>query len=112
MDGVLYAQISEPNMIHPIQNALTFPQIIPSKLKPLDLAGVELSFYPVDQEKFPLIPLAYQALEAGGAFPLAYNAANEVAVEAFLRERISYLTIPQNSGGYPSKRLVCPANRF
>lgn len=94
VDGVLYAQVSAPNMIHPIQNALTYPDIIPSELKPLDLAGLELSFHPVDGEKFPLIPLAYQALKAGGAYPLAYNAANEVAVEAFLREEISYPAIP------------------
>ena len=112
VDGVLYAQISEPSMIHPIQNALTFPQITPSKLKPLDLAGTELTFHPVDQEKFPLIPLAYQALKAGGAFPLAYNAANEVAVEAFLREEISYLTIPRIVENVLQKDWSAPLTDF
>jgi 1-deoxy-D-xylulose-5-phosphate reductoisomerase len=93
-DGVLYAQISPPNMIHPIQNALTYPDILESPLKPLSLDGLELTFAPVDGEQFPMIPLAYSALEAGGGYPIAYNAANEVAVEAFLREEVSFPDIP------------------
>lgn len=93
-DGVLYAQISPPNMVHPIQNALTFPDILESPLKPLDLEGLELTFAGVDGNQFPMIPLAYQALKAGGGYPIAYNAANEVAVEAFLREELPFTGIP------------------
>ena len=66
----------------------------------------------MDQEKFPLIPLAYQALKAGGAFPLAYNAANEVAVEAFLREEISYLTIPRIVENVLQKDWSAPLTDF
>jgi len=93
-DGVLYAQISPPNMVHPIQNALTYPDILESSLKPLDLEGLELTFAPVNGNQFPMIPLAYQALQAGGGYPIAYNAANEVAVDAFLMEELSFTGIP------------------
>ena len=93
-DGVLYAQISPPNMIHPIQNALTYPDILESPLKPLDLGGLELTFSPVDPEQFPMIPLAYLALKAQGGYPIAYNGANEMAVEAFLREELPFMGIP------------------
>jgi len=95
IDGVVYAQVSPPNMVHPIQNAITFPDIISSDLQPLDFANLTLTFHPVDEEKFPMLPMAYEALEKGGAYPLAYNAANELAVEAFLKEEISYSAIPE-----------------
>ena len=94
IDGVLYAQVSTPNMIHPIQNAITYPKILASELKPLDLAECALTFHPVDTDKFPMLPLAYRAMDAGRSYPLVYNAANEVAVHAFLNGEIGYQGIP------------------
>lgn len=93
VDGVLYAQISTPDMAHPIQNALTYPRIIAPPLVPLDLTERELTFHPVDEKKFPLLPLAYAALRLGGSYPIAYNAANEVAVNRFLNGEIPYNSI-------------------
>lgn len=92
-DGVLYAQISKPNMIHPIQNALTYPEILPSSVEPLDLTTTALTFFPVDQRRYPMLPLAYQALKAGNAYPMAYNTANEIAANAFLKGQLSFMDI-------------------
>jgi 1-deoxy-D-xylulose-5-phosphate reductoisomerase len=88
-DGFYYAQLSQPDMRLVIQNALIYPQMRPSAFGSLPLAGKELSFLPVDEAKYPLLPLAYQAAARGGAYPTVYNAANEVAFESFLAEQIS-----------------------
>ncbi len=92
-DGMLYAQISEPDMRHPIQNALTWPDMQPSYLKPFTLAGTEMSFYAPRTEDFKMLPLAYDAARIGGNATIAYNAANEVAVQAFMDGAISFLQI-------------------
>lgn len=92
-DGVLYAQISPPDMRHPILAALTWPEFVPSSLEEWDItAGGTLNFYPPRMDDFPMLPLAYKAL-LQNAGPIAYNAANEVAVEAFLAEKISFTQI-------------------
>lgn len=92
-DGVLYSQISPPDMRHPILTALTWPEFVPSSLKEWDIvSGGTLSFYPPRVEDFPMLPLAYKALSMG-AGPIAYNAANEIAVEAFLQEKITFTQI-------------------
>ena len=92
-DGVLYAQISPPDMRHPILAALTWPDFIPSSLEEWDItAGGTLNFYPPRLDDFPMLPLAYKAL-LQNAGPIAYNAANEVAVAAFLAEKISFAQI-------------------
>ena len=92
-DGVLYAQISPPDMRHPILAALTWPEFVPSSLEEWDItAGGTLNFYPPRMDDFPMLPLAYKAL-LQNAGPIAYNAANEVAVAAFLAEKISFTQI-------------------
>ena len=92
-DGVLYAQISPPDMRHPILTALTWPEFVPSSLEEWDIvSGGTLSFYPPRLEDFPMLPLAYKSLSMG-AGPIAYNAANEIAVEAFLQEKITFTQI-------------------
>jgi 1-deoxy-D-xylulose-5-phosphate reductoisomerase len=91
--GFLYAQLSQPDMRLPIQNALTYPDHRPSCVEPFDLTGRVLSFEPVDPQKYRLLFLAYAAAEHAGAYPIAYNAANEVAVERFLDHGISFLGI-------------------
>lgn len=98
-DGVLYAQISPPDMRHPILTALTWPEFVPSSLEEWDIvSGGTLSFFPPRMDDFPMLPLAYRAL-AMGAGPIAYNAANEVAVEAFLQEKISFTQIADITEG-------------
>jgi len=93
IEGSLYAQISKPDMRLPILNALTYPHLLTADFAALDLGGRELSFLPVDYKKYPLLALAYEAAKRDSAHCVVYNAANEVAVEAFLKERISFLEI-------------------
>ena len=93
-DGSVLAQLSPTDMRFPIQYALTYPERRESGLPPLDLARVRtLEFHPVDVRRFPLITLALWALREGGSAPVALNAANEVAVEAFLEGTIGFLGI-------------------
>lgn len=94
VDGSLLAQISVTDMRLPILYALTYPERINSDLRfPVsDLR--HLDFYPPDMEKFPCLRLAYEAVEAGGAQTIALNAADEVAVAAFLEGAIGFAEIP------------------
>jgi len=90
-DGSMIAQLSATDMKIPIQFALTYPERQTSPVPALDLARVgTLEFFPVDAKRFPLVRLAYQALEEGESAPIALNAANEVAVEAFLARKIAF----------------------
>src|SRR6478609_587084 len=90
-DGALLAHLGQPDMRVPISFALTYPERAVVPTQPLDLAaGLDLRFEAPDAESFPLLPLAREAGERGGTFPCAYNAANEVAVAAFLDGRISF----------------------
>ena len=79
----------------PIAYALTYPERIPTGVKPLDLTSLSgLSFFNPDHLRFPALKLAYRALESGESMPAVLNAANEVAVEAFLSGRIGFTHIP------------------
>jgi 1-deoxy-D-xylulose-5-phosphate reductoisomerase len=94
IDGSMIAQLSNPDMRVPIAHALAYPRRIESGAKPLDLAEIgKLSFYPPDLQRFPCIGVAYSALKAGGTAPAILNAANEVAVEAFLSGRLRFTEI-------------------
>jgi 1-deoxy-D-xylulose-5-phosphate reductoisomerase len=91
IDGSVIAQLGIPDMRVPISYALAYPERLPLTLPPLDLFQVgQLNFEPPDLERFPCLSLAFQALEAGGDMPAVLNAANEVAVAAFLRGAISF----------------------
>jgi 1-deoxy-D-xylulose-5-phosphate reductoisomerase len=93
-DGAALAHLGYPDMRVPISYALTYPERAATPVPPLDLAsGLSLEFYAPDLETFPLLVLAREAGEKGGTFPCAYNAANEVAVQAFLDGRIRFLDI-------------------
>ena len=95
MDGAVIAQMGVPDMKTPIAYALAWPERLPLDQPPLDLCALSsLTFYPPDHERFPCLSLAYQALRAGGGAPAAMNAANEVAVEVFLRGQIRFMDIP------------------
>ena len=94
-DGSVLAQLGMPDMRTPIAHALAWPERIEAGVKRLNLAEVhKLEFYPPDLDSFPGLGLAFQVLEAGGNAPVIFNAANEVAVDAFLQERIEFLQIP------------------
>jgi len=94
-DGSVLAQLGMPDMRTPIANALAWPERIEAGVKRLNLTDIhQLEFYAPDLESFPGLGLAYQVLEAGGNAPVIFNAANEIAVEAFLQERIGFLQIP------------------
>jgi len=94
-DGSVLAQMGMPDMRTPIAYALAWPERIDSGVKRLNLTDIhKLEFYPPDLESFPGLGLAFQVLEAGGNAPVIFNAANEIAVEAFLQERIDFLQIP------------------
>jgi len=95
VDSSIIAQLSIPDMRIPIAYALSYPQRLAMDLPVLNLRELNhLTFDPPDVEKFPCLKLAYQALETGGTMPAVLNAANEVAVGAFLEGRISFDRIP------------------
>jgi len=94
-NGVFYAQASKPDMRHPIHDALFFPQTAPSALEPLNFDSLTLEFFKPDTKKFPMLDLAYTAAKSGCLYPCAYNAANEIAVAAFLEKKIGFLDIPR-----------------
>jgi 1-deoxy-D-xylulose-5-phosphate reductoisomerase len=88
-DGSMIAQLSKPDMRLPIQLALAYPDRLPTGIGRLDLAAAgRLSFEPLDRIAFPALDLAYRAGNLGGTYPAVMNAANEVAVMAFLEGRI------------------------
>jgi 1-deoxy-D-xylulose-5-phosphate reductoisomerase len=94
VDGSVIGQLSNPDMRVPIAHALAHPERIASGARPLELATLKtLSFEQPDHQRFPCLELAYQALKAGGSAPAVLNAANEVAVEAFLAGRIPFTAI-------------------
>lgn len=90
-DGCAVAELGLPDMRAPIAYALAFPERVPSGVANLDLAKIgSLTFEEPDRERFPCLGLAYEALEVGRSMPAAVNAANEVAVAAFLAGRIRF----------------------
>jgi len=94
IDGSVIAQLGIPDMKIPIAYALAYPERLPVKNPPLDLFRLQnLSFYPPDMNKFPCLRLAYEACEQGSTMPAVLNAANEVAVTAFLDNTIGFLEI-------------------
>lgn len=91
VDGSVLAQLGNPDMRTPIANALAWPERIDSGVAPLDLFAIaRLDFEAPDEERFPCLRLARQAAEAGNSAPAMLNAANEVAVAAFLDGRVRY----------------------
>jgi 1-deoxy-D-xylulose-5-phosphate reductoisomerase len=98
-DGELYAQLSCPDMRLPILKALYWPRLPPSKengnseFGRLNFDALSLEFYQPDPQRFPMLPLAYEAVKKGGLYPCAYNGANEAAVAAFLAGRVGFLDI-------------------
>jgi len=93
-DGAVLAQLGIPDMKTPIAYALSWPERLPLEQEPLSLTEAgRLTFAEPDLKRFPCLRLAYEALSAGGSLPAVMNAANEVAVDAFLQRRIGFLQI-------------------
>lgn len=109
-DGVVIAQLGRPDMRVPIQYALMFPERAANRLEPLDLAGAaQLTFAKPDLETFHCLALAIEAGKAGGTMPAVLNAANEVAVMAFLQGKIPFLSIVKVVEEAMSRHSVIPS---
>jgi 1-deoxy-D-xylulose-5-phosphate reductoisomerase len=94
VDGSVIAELGNPDMRTPIAHALAYPERIDAGVAPLDLFAVaQLNFERPDLGRFPCLALAYRALRGGGNAPAVLNAANEVAVEAFLEGRLPFQRI-------------------
>ena len=110
VDGTVLAQLGVTDMRLPIQYALSHPERWDAAIPGLDFSkGMRLDFDVPDHGRFPCLPLAYRALEAGGSMPAVLNAANEEAVAAFLAGRIPFTAIPESieevMGGHPPAAL-------
>ncbi|TVP87543.1 MAG: 1-deoxy-D-xylulose-5-phosphate reductoisomerase [Thioalkalivibrio sp.] len=110
-DGSVLAQLGNPDMRTPIAHTLAWPRRMASGVNPLDLFAVgRLDFTPPSPERFPCLDLAYDALAAGGTATTILNAANEVAVQAFLDRRIGFPTIAQGIAATLDAVTSCPAD--
>lgn len=111
VDGSVIAQLGVPDMKIPIAYALSYPERLPVDAPRLDLFALRsLTFYPPDMETFPCLDLAYRAARIGGTMPAVLNAANEMAVEAFLSGRLGFTDIPKIIGQVMDAHEVLPAD--
>lgn len=99
-DGIVYGQFSEPDMKHPILQALDWPEILPTFMKPFDLTDTTdgkrtLTFEKPRMDDFPMLALAFECAEKGGSYPIVFNAANEIAVQAFIDGKLGFLEIAE-----------------
>ncbi len=96
IDGCVIAQLGTPDMKAPIAYALSYPERVSTGVKPLDLTALSgLTFFKPDMDKFPCLGLAYRAINAGESMPAVMNAANEIAVDAFLDGNIGFIQIAE-----------------
>ncbi|MBL8112951.1 MAG: 1-deoxy-D-xylulose-5-phosphate reductoisomerase, partial [Acidobacteria bacterium] len=111
VDGSFLAQMSPNDMRFPILYALSYPDRLPTPMPRLDLGALaRLDFAPLDPVRYPALPLTYAALREGGTAPAALNAANEVAVQAFLDGRLSYNAIVELVGQILVRHTVRPVD--
>jgi 1-deoxy-D-xylulose-5-phosphate reductoisomerase len=95
VDGSVLAQMGNPDMRVPIAHAMAWPERFDSGVEPLNIFDVrQMDFEEPDLQRFPCLRLAYQAISSGGIMPTILNAANEVAVDEFLNERVKFTDIP------------------
>jgi 1-deoxy-D-xylulose-5-phosphate reductoisomerase len=107
-DGAVYAQLSKPDIRLSIHEALNFPECVPSTFGRLEFDALTLEFEKPDGKKFPMLPLAYEAVRSGGIIPAVYNAANEVAVSAFLTKNAAFPDIPRIVETVLNTAWTCP----
>ncbi|RDH45023.1 1-deoxy-D-xylulose-5-phosphate reductoisomerase [Zooshikella ganghwensis] len=111
IDGSVLAQLGNPDMRTPIAHALAWPQRMVSGVSPLDLAKIgQLDFEAPNEERFPCLKLAKQAVQAGGTAMAILNAANEVAVDAFLADKLTFMGIAQVNDAVLNKTSCSPAD--
>jgi 1-deoxy-D-xylulose-5-phosphate reductoisomerase len=111
IDGALIAQLGIPDMKTPIAYALTHPERLSLDLPALDLCRLgQLNFSAPDSQCFPCLGLAYDAIRRGGTTPAVLNAANELAVDAFLHGKVGFLDIPRIIGTVVEKHSSSPAS--
>jgi 1-deoxy-D-xylulose-5-phosphate reductoisomerase len=110
VDGTWHLEASTPDMRIPIQNALTWPEVLPTGVPWLDLAAGKLEFEPVDPSRYPLLELAVRAAGGAPALPIVYNAADEVAVEAFRRDAIPFTRIADVVAAALARTWTSPAD--
>ena len=91
--GQVYAQMSPPDMVFPIMRALMWPKVDRLVGSALDFTNLDLTFRKLDPVQFPFVASAFECVRLEGAYPIAYNAANEVAVKAFMEKKILYTQI-------------------
>jgi 1-deoxy-D-xylulose-5-phosphate reductoisomerase len=109
VDGSVLAQLGNPDMRTPIAYGLAYPERLQSGVSSLDLiTTARLDFCAPDFERFPCLRMAYEALNIGGTAPAILNAANEIAVEAFLAEKIAFMDIPRIIESVLSSAVVEP----
>ena len=95
VDGSIMAQLGSPDMRLPIQYALTYPERLPLDIPRINFAQLaQLTFAEPDIDRFPCLSMAIEAMRISGNTPCAMNAANEVAVDAFIHGRIGFMEIP------------------
>lgn len=94
-DGAIMAHFGVPDMHLPIAFALNYPERLPINISPLNLFSQPLTFFPPDFKKFPCLHLALEAAKIGGTMPTVLNAADEIAIEAFLKRKIRFTDIPK-----------------
>src|SRR5215467_9339095 len=113
VDGSVIAQLGTADMRQPIQYALTYPERLPSPVSSLDWTTVpKLDFSLPDPHKFPCVELAYRAIEMGGTAPAVLNAADEIAVDAFLDRKIPFSDIPRMIGDTLEAHGIRAADRL
>jgi 1-deoxy-D-xylulose-5-phosphate reductoisomerase len=111
VDGTVLAQMGNPDMRIPIAYSMAWPERFDSGVEPLNIFDVRrMDFQEADLERFPCLRLAYDAINSGGIMPTVLNAANEVAVEAFLNEQIRFTDIPVIIERSMKKFIVIPAS--
>lgn len=93
LSGQVYAQMSPPDMVFPIMRALMWPRLDRQVGKALDFTNLDLSFRALDPVRFPFVPEAFECIRLEGSYPIVYNTANEVAVQAFRDHKIRYTQI-------------------
>src|SRR5207302_10685105 len=108
-DGAALAHLGYPDMRVPISYALTFPERSTTPVPALDFTSLTLQFEPPDVETFPMLRLAREAGERSGTAPRVFNAANEVAVAAFLENRLPFLGIAEGVAGALARSDGAPA---
>jgi len=111
VDGTVLAQMGNPDMRIPIAYSMAWPDRFDSGVEPLNIFDVRrMDFQEADLERFPCLRLAYQAINSGGIMPTVLNAANEIAVEAFLNEQVRFTDIPVIIERSMEKFVVKPAS--